>query len=266
MPPGRPNTHTSSYFDDDELAVAYTHTGLYGGVGAATTTPFGGGLGIQLGVGMDWDSVKHLSKDVVVVQMKQSSKELRKLYKASFSEYKSHTDLYAHEHFDFVTTARKKAVKESKHIRVGVMKAMGIKSWKKASPEQKKEINAAWHQREKDGGTVDIHGLEQKAAEIKRLWEAGPHPHVEHHPAPVGAQNRHHFTLHPNAAGHFKILDVLHWCRQATSMLMSIATRHNNPGDNLLVKNVERARELRSYMYQLRMRMKAINGKFAAGG
>jgi hypothetical protein len=49
-------------------------------------------------------------------------------------------------------------------------------------------------------------------------------------------------------------------------MLMSIATRHNNPGDNLLVKNVERARELRSYMYQLRMRMKAINGKFAAGG
>lgn len=238
MPPGRPSTRTASYFDDDELDL---------GVGSGSATAFGGGA-YQLGAPISKESK---------AELKRMSKELRALYKESFKEYKEKTTLHGHAHLAFVTSARRMAVKASKQFRSKIMKEMAISSWKNATPAQKAAIKARWQSEQKTsaGGMVKVEGLHTEAIAIKSLWSTHPAPAgVEHHPHhAVGVTETKYHEIPINHGGDmYKIGDVLHWCRRATSMLMTYATRSGKPFDAVMARNVERARVLRAKMYELR--------------
>jgi hypothetical protein len=238
MPPGRPSTRTASYFDDDELDL---------GVGSGSATAFGGGA-YQLG---------EMSKDSIKAELRRMSKELRTLYKESFKEYKEHTTLPGHAHLAFVTSARKLAVKASKKLRSRIMKDLKVGTWKKASPDQKTAVKHQWQseQRSNSEGLVQVVGLHDQAVQIKHMWTSHPAPsnvpHHQHH-VPTGTVTKYHELPINHGEDMYKIGEVLHWCRQATSMLMTIGTRSGGQVDKVMARNVERARDLRGKMYRLR--------------
>lgn len=242
MPPGRPSTRTASYFDDDELDL---------GVGSGSATAFGGGA-YQLGI------IPHNSKEIKA-ELRGMSKELRILYKESFKEYKDHAGLHGHTHLAFVTSARKLAVKASKKLRSRIMKDMKVPTWKKATAAQKMAIKLQWQaeQGSVSEGKVHVSGLHAEATTIKGLWSSHPAPNgVAHHPhhAVSGTAAKYHDIPMDHGGDMYKIGEVLHWCRQATSMLMTYATRSGAPENAVMARNVERARELRAEMYKLRHR------------
>ena len=257
MPPGRPSTRTASYFDDDELDL---------GVGSGSATAFGGGA-YQLGL----PSFEHMSQADVKAELRKMSKELRTLYKASLKEYKDHKTLHGHIHFPFVTNARKLAVKASKQLRLKVTKEMGGSTWKKASTAEKAAIKARWHNEQESSvdGMVHVEGLHTKAVEIRDEWKSHPAPdgvvHHEHHAADGTVTKYRELPLN-HGRDMYKIRDVLHWCRQATSMLMTIATRSGGPVDKVMAHNVERARDLRGDMYRLRQHQKTLKPREAQRG
>jgi hypothetical protein len=238
MPPGRPSTRTASYFDDDELDL---------GVGSGSATAFGGGA-YQLGLPISKDSK---------AELRRMSKELRTLYKESFKEYKEHTTLHGHAHLAFVTSARKLAVKASKKLRTRIMKDMQVPTWKKATADQKTAVKHRWQSEQKSSseGMVQVVGLHAEAVEIKHMWSSNPAPAgVQHHPhhVPAGTVTKYHELPINHGEDMYKIGEVLHWCRQATSMLMTIGTRSGGQVDKVMARNVERARDLRGKMYRLR--------------
>lgn len=242
MPAARARHRTTSYFDDND------------DLGRTSAPVFLSLTGIP-------DHIKTMDEHGTKMKMKATSKTLKRLYRQSLSEYTTHAELEGHNLFKRVQEVRKtvNAAQKRKSEELVAERDNG-KSWKDLSKEEKKDIRKEVHAIAKGPtGRVHIHDFHNLAHEIFQRWEAAPATGVEHH---ASKKPHKHSEIPSNAENMYKPDDIRSWCRQATSMLLSVATRHGH--DEKLKTNVEKARTLRSDLYHCRQHLKVLrNGGHA---
>lgn len=221
-------------------------------------------IGAPMSLGVTPKISEHMqSQDAAATKahIKRLEKELRGLFKASLQDYKSHTGYVGHTQLVFVQGVQKLALSQVKRNRRKIEKTAKAEypDWKSLSNEEKtvKRAHIRTHSHESGGqvfNTVNITGLEEHASKIMTMWTETPTPNVPHHPTTTA--HRHADVPTARSDGSYKLNEVIHWCRQAISMLVSIATRKDS--DQMLTDNVTRARELRETLYHNRVHLRNL--------